>query len=91
MVQLAAQAAGSPTFSETALRRTLRGIATNSYNDDTSILWAIEQGFAQSVTPSQADGIITQQEEEIPDRGMYFSMMLIISIPDDDGVYGSQT
>ena len=26
-----------------------------------------------------------------PDRGRYFSMMLIISIPDDDGVYGSQT
>ena len=25
------------------------------------------------------------------DRGRYFSMMLIISIPDDDGVYGSQT
>ena len=64
IVQLAAQAAGSPTLSETALRRTLRGIAANSCHDDTSILQAIEQGFAQSVTISQADGIITQQEEQ---------------------------
>ena len=64
MVQLAAQAAGSPTFSETALRRTIQGIAADSHHDGTSILQAIEQGFAQSVTVSQADGIITQQEDE---------------------------
>ena len=61
---MAAQAAGSPAFSETAPRSTLRDIAANSYHDDTSILQAIEQGFAQSVTISRADGIITQQEEE---------------------------
>ena len=54
---------GSPAFSETALRRTFQSIAANSYHDDTSILQAIEQGFAQSVTISQADSIITQQEK----------------------------
>ena len=64
MVQLAVQAAGPASFSESALRRTLQAIAANSYHDDTSILKAIEQGFAQSVTISQADGIITQQEEQ---------------------------
>ena len=63
MVQLAAQAAGTPDFSEIALRRTLQGIAANSFHDDTSILQVIKQGFAQSVTLSQGDGIITQQEE----------------------------
>ena len=46
------------------MRRTLQAIAANSYHDDTSILKAIEQGFAQSVTISQADGIITQQAEQ---------------------------
>ena len=65
MTQLAAQVAGSPSFSETALRQTLIAIAASlRYQDD--ITEAIAASWTQGVQNAMTDGIITRAEEEGP-------------------------
>ena len=63
MVQLAAQAAGTAGFSETALRSTLRAIAARAQATEDDISQAIADGWAQGVQHAMSDGILTQQEE----------------------------
>ena len=64
MIQLAAQAAGTHTFNQAALRQTLGAIAQRSRATNEDINQALEQGFAQGVTQAMSDGILTRQEEE---------------------------
>ena len=64
MVQLSAQAAGSNTFNEAALRQTLGAIAQRSRATDQDIDRALEEGFRQGVTQAMSDGILTRKEEE---------------------------
>ena len=65
MVQLVAQAAGSPDFDETQLRLTMANIAQRSYGDGDgdTVNQALETGRKLGVDHSMADGIITQDEE----------------------------
>ena len=63
MVQLAAQAAGSPDFDEGHLRLTLSAVAKISYGNEDTVNRALEEGWKQGVEHSMADGIITQEEE----------------------------
>ena len=63
MTQLAAQAAGSPGFSEVALRQTLRAIAARAHATEDGISQVIADGWAQGVSHAMSDGIITQDEE----------------------------
>ena len=63
MTQLAAQAAGSPGFSENALRQTLRAIAARAQATEDDVSQAIAAGWAQGVQHAMSDGIITQEEE----------------------------
>ena len=63
MVQLAAQAAGSPDFDEGHLRLTLSAVAKISYGDQDTVNQALEEGWKLAVEHSMADGIITQDEE----------------------------
>ena len=63
MVQLAAQAAGSPDFDESHLRLTLSAVAKISYGNEDTVNQALEEGWKQGVAHSMADGIITQDEE----------------------------
>ena len=63
MVQLAAQAAGSPDFDEGHLRLTLSAVAKISYGDQDTVNQALEEGWKQGAAHSMADGIITQDEE----------------------------
>ena len=63
MVQLAAQAAGSPDFDEGHLRLTLSAVAKISYGNEDTVNQALEEGWKLGVDHSVADGIITQEEE----------------------------
>ena len=63
MTQLAAQAAGTASFNETALRNTLRAIAARARATEDDISQAIAAGWAQGVQHAMSDGILTQQEE----------------------------
>ena len=63
MVQLAAQAAGSPDFDESHLRLTMSAVAKISYGNQDTVNQALEEGWKLGVDHSMADGIITQDEE----------------------------
>ena len=63
MVQLAAQAAGSPDFDEGHLRLTLFAVAKISYGNEDTVNQALEEGWKLGVDHSMADGILTQDEE----------------------------
>ena len=63
MTQLAAQAAGSPGFSEIALRQTLGAIAGRVCAAEDDISRATAIGWIQGVQHAMSDGIITQEEE----------------------------
>ena len=63
MVQLAAQAAGSPDFDEGHLRLTMSAVAKISYGNEDTVNQALEEGWKLGVAHSMADGIITQDEE----------------------------
>ena len=63
MVQLAAQAAGSPDFDESHLRLTFSAVAKISYGNEDTINEVLEEGWKLGVDHSMADGIITQDEE----------------------------
>ena len=63
MTHLAAQSAGSPGFSEVALRQTLRVIAGRAHATEEDISQAIAAGWAQGVRHAMSDGIITRDEE----------------------------
>ena len=60
MTQLAAQAAGSASFNEQALRSTLQAIATRARATPEDISQAIAAGFAQGVKHAMQDGTLTQ-------------------------------
>ena len=63
MTQLAAQAASTSSFNETALRSTLQAIATRARATPEDISQAIADGWAQGVKHALSDGILTQEEE----------------------------
>ena len=63
IVQLAADAAGSPDFDESHLRLTLSAVAKISYGNEDTVNQALEAGWKQGVEHSMADDIITQEEE----------------------------
>ena len=63
MTQLAAQAAGTSSFNETALRTTLQAIATKARATEKDISQAIANGFAQGVKHAMQDGTLTAEEE----------------------------
>ena len=63
MTKLAAQAAGTNEFSETALRSTLQAIADRARATPEDISQAIAAGFAQGVQHAMADGTLTAEEE----------------------------
>ena len=63
MVQLAADAAGSPDFDEGHLRLTLSAVAKICYGNEDTVNQALEEGWKLGVDHSVADGIITQEEE----------------------------
>ena len=63
MTQLAAQAAGTSSFNETALRNTLEAIATRARATETDISQAIADGWAQGVKHAMQDGTLTAEEE----------------------------
>jgi hypothetical protein len=63
MVQLAAQAAGSPDFDESHLRLTMSAVPKISYGNEDTVNQALEEGWKLGVDHSMADGIITQDEE----------------------------
>ena len=64
MVQLAAQAAGTASFNETALRNTLQAIASRARATEDDISQAIADGWVQGVSHALSDGILTQEEED---------------------------
>ncbi len=55
MVQLAAQAAGSPDFYESHLRLTLSAVAKISYGNEDTVNQALEEGWKLGVDHSMAD------------------------------------
>ena len=63
MTQIAAQAAGTSSFNETALRSTLQAIATRARATPEDISQAIADGWAQGVKHATADGTLTAEEE----------------------------
>ena len=63
MTQLAAQAAGTSSFNETALRSTLQAIADRARATPDDISQAIADGWAKGVKHAMQDGILTQEEE----------------------------
>ena len=63
MVDLAAEAATRDDFSEAVLRKSLAGIANQSYASD-DIDTAIARGWARSVQDAISDGILTRDEED---------------------------
>ena len=64
MTQLAAQAAGTGGFSETALRSTLQAIADRARATPEDISQAIADGWSQGVKHAMRDGTLTADEEE---------------------------
>ena len=63
MVQLAADAAGSPDFDEEHVRLTLSAVAKISYGNEDTVNQALEEGWKLGVDHAVADGLITQAEE----------------------------
>ena len=63
MTQLAAQAAGTSSFNETALRTTLQAIATKARATEKDISQAIANGWAQGIKHAMQDGTLTADEE----------------------------
>ena len=63
MTQLAAQAAGTSSFNETALRSTLQAIATRAKATPEDISQAIAAGWDQGVKHAMQDGTLTADEE----------------------------
>ena len=63
MVELVAQAASSPDFSETALRHTLGAIAARAFASEGDIDLALATGWSQGIRHAMADGILTREEE----------------------------
>ena len=63
MTQLAAQAAGTSSFNETALRSTLQAIATRAKATPDDISQAIAAGWTQGVKHAMQDGTLTADEE----------------------------
>ena len=63
MTQLAAQAASTGGFSETALRSTLQAIADRARATPEDISQAIADGWAQGVKHAMQDGTLTADEE----------------------------
>ena len=63
MVQLAAQAAGTASFNETALRNSLQAIASRARATEDDVSQAIADGWAQGVKHAMSDSILTQEEE----------------------------
>ena len=63
MTQLAAQAAGTSSFNEQALRSTLQAIATRARATPEDISQAIADGWAQGVKHAMQDGTLTADEE----------------------------
>ncbi len=63
MVYIAAQAAGSLSFSHTQLRQDLLAVAQRSYYDGEGINAAIAEGWHRAIKASLSDGILTQEEE----------------------------
>ena len=64
MTQLAAQAADTASFNETALRSTLQTIATRARATEEDISRAIADGWVQGVRNATHDGILTHEEED---------------------------
>ena len=65
MIAIVAEAARTHNFNEHRLRLSLAEIARRSYGDADTVNEALEAGWKQSVAHSMADGIITQQEENL--------------------------
>ena len=63
MTDLAAQAAGTASFNESALRNTLQAIALRARATEDDISQAIADGFAQGVEHAMLDGTLTADEE----------------------------
>ena len=63
MTQLAAQAAGTSGFNETALRTTLQAMANRARATEDDISQAIANGFSQGVNHAMQDGTLTAEEE----------------------------
>ena len=63
MTQLAAQAVGTSSFNETALRTTLQEIATRARATPDDISQAIADGWSQGVKHALSDGALTAEEE----------------------------
>ena len=63
ITELAAQAAGTPGFNETALRSILQAIAQRARATDDDVSKAIANGWAQGVKHATADGTLTADEE----------------------------
>ena len=63
MIQLAAQAAGTAGFNETALPNTLQAIATKARAAEDGVSQAIAGGWAQGVKNAMQDSTLTADEE----------------------------
>ena len=83
MVQLAAQAAGTTGFNETALRGTLQVIVARARATEDEISQGIADGWAQGVQNAMQDGILTHEEEDqlrdFRDRMAYQDLPSIIT------------
>ena len=63
MTQLAAQAAGTASFDETALRNTLQAIASRARATPDDVSQAIADGWLQGISHALSDGTLTHEEE----------------------------
>ena len=63
MVQLVAQAAGTASFDETALRNTLQAIASRARATPDDVSQAIADGWAQGLSHAMSDGTLTHTDE----------------------------
>ena len=64
MAQLAAQAAGTTGFNETALRGTLQAIANRARATEDEVSQAIADGWVQGVQHAMSDGILTREDDD---------------------------
>ena len=64
MTDIAAQAAGTTGFNETALRNTLQAIASRARATEDDVSQAIADGWVQGVSPALSDGTLTHEEED---------------------------
>ena len=65
MTQLAAQAAGTSSFNETAIRSTLRAIADRARATPDEISGAIAAGWTQGVKHAMSDGALSAEEANL--------------------------